>query len=192
MYTQIQKAVSSYIQLNTDEQAYFIDKLQLVKLKRKEFIVTAGQVCKYVYFVNKGCLCYFYLVESEEVTGLFFFENGWYTDYASFLTGKPSTQFVQALEPAELVSLSKADLNDLYTNVPKFEKLGHFLAENAFLGVRNRNEMLTQLSPEQRYLKLMAERPKVFERIAQHYIASYLGIRPQSLSRIRKRIASDG
>ena len=73
--------------------------------------------------------------------------------------------------------------------MPKFEKLGRQMAENAFLGVRQRNEMLENFSAEERYLKLIKERPKVIERIPQHYIASHLGIKPESLSRIRKKIA---
>jgi CRP/FNR family transcriptional regulator, anaerobic regulatory protein len=72
--------------------------------------------------------------------------------------------------------------------VPKFEKFGRIMAENAYLGIRNKNEMLVNQTAEERYLTLMKERPKVFERVPQHYIASYLGIQPPSLSRIRKRL----
>ncbi len=84
--------------------------------------------------------------------------------------------------------LSSKDLQQLYIDIPKFERFGRLMAENAFLGIRRRNEMLENQTAEERYLNLMKDRPKVFERIPQHYIASYLGIKPPSLSRIRKRI----
>ena len=130
-------------------------------------------------------------MDGEEITGQFFFENGWYTDYESFLLQKPSKQNIDALEPTELILLSKSDLFNLYITIPKFEKFGRIMAENAFMGLRNRTELLTQQSAEERYLKLVKERPKVIERVPQHYIASYLGIKPPSLSRIRKRIMSN-
>jgi len=79
-------------------------------------------------------------------------------------------------------------LLQLYNKIPKFERFGRHIAENALLGIKYRSEMLANQTAEERYLTLMKERPKVFERIPQHYIASYLGIKPPSLSRIRKRI----
>jgi CRP-like cAMP-binding protein len=145
-------------------------------------------VCKYTAFILKGCLRYFYNVEGQEHTGQFFFENSWYTDYESFLSEKPSKQNIEALEKTEILLLQKKDLEKLYETYPKFERFGRLMAENAYLGVRKKNENLVNLSPEDRYLKLVKERPKVIERVAQHYIASFLGIQPQSLSRIRKRI----
>ena len=92
------------------------------------------------------------------------------------------------LEKSQMLLLSAKDMQQLYLDIPKFERFGRIMAENAFLGVRKRSEMLENQTAEERYLSLMKERPKVFERIPQHYIASYLGIKPPSLSRIRKRI----
>jgi CRP/FNR family transcriptional regulator, anaerobic regulatory protein len=189
MYDQILKQLSQFISLDKSEQNYFVAKLKVKEYKKKELILQEGYVCKYVYFINSGCLRYYYNLEGEEKTAQFFFENGWYTDYASFLTGKPTQQNIETLEKTELLLISTDDLQQLYTDIPKFEKFGRLMAENAFLGVRNRNEMLMNQRAEERYLTLMKERPKVFERVPQHYIASYLGIKPPSLSRIRKRLA---
>ncbi len=131
---------------------------------------------------------YFYEVDGDEHTGQFFFENGWYTDYDSFLSGKPSHQNIEALEKTDLLLLDKKHLEALYDQNPRFERFGRLMAERAYLGVRKRTESLTNQSAEERYLQLVKDRPKVIERIPQHYIASYLGIQPQSLSRIRKQI----
>jgi CRP/FNR family transcriptional regulator, anaerobic regulatory protein len=190
MYDQILKQLSQFISLDKIEMDYFVRKLQVKECNRKELILQEGQVCKYVYFINRGCLRYYYNLEGDEKTAQFFFENGWYTDYASFLTGKPTRQNIETLEKTELILITADDLQQLYIDIPKFEKFGRIMAENAFLGVRNRNEMLINQTAEERYLNLMKERPKVFERIPQHYIASYLGIQPPSLSRIRKRLVN--
>jgi CRP/FNR family transcriptional regulator, anaerobic regulatory protein len=189
MYDQILKRLSQFISLDESEQNYFVAKLKVREYKKKELILREGQICKCVYFINSGCLRYYYNLEGEERTAQFFFENGWYTDYASFLTGKPTQQNIETLESTELLLISADDLQQLFIDIPKFEKFGRIMAENAFLGVRNRNEMLMNQTAEERYISLMKERPKVFERVPQHYIASYLGIKPPSLSRIRKRLA---
>ncbi len=188
MYEQIEKVLSDLIKLDTGEFDYFTSKLQIKSLKRKELILRQGQVCKHSYFINSGCLRYFYNVEGVEVTGQFFFENGWYADFGSYLSGKPSDQNIEALEKTELLMLSKVDMDKLFVEIPKFEKFGRLVAENAFLGMRQYTEMLTKQTPEEHYLNLIRDRPKVIERIPQHYIASYLGIKAPSLSRIRKRI----
>ncbi|NBB22012.1 cyclic nucleotide-binding domain-containing protein [Runella sp. CRIBMP] len=179
------------IGLTNEEFDIFLGCLQSQKLKRREVLIAEGDICRYAYFIKKGCLRYFHNVDGEEITGQFFFENGWYTDYESFLLQKPSKQNIDALEPTELILLPKSELLNLYITIPKFEKFGRIMAENAFLGLRNRTELLTQQSAEERYLRLMKERPKVIERVPQHYIASYLGIKPPSLSRIRKRIMNN-
>ena len=79
-------------------------------------------------------------------------------------------------------------MEKLYTEVPKFERFGRLMAEQAFIGLRKKTDNLTLLNAKERYLNLLKQRPKVIERIPQHYIASYLGIKPQSLSRIRKNL----
>ncbi len=189
MYEQILNRLSQFISLDKSEQEYFVSKLQVKKYKKKEMVLQEGQVCKYAYFINSGCLRYYYNVEGQENTAQFFFENGWYTDYESFLSDRPSRQNIETLEKSELLLLSAKNLQQLYIEIPKFERFGRLMAENAFLGIRQRSEMLENQTAEERYLTLMKERPKVFERIPQHYIASYLGIKPPSLSRIRKRIS---
>lgn len=188
MFDQILQHISRFISLDQREQDAFISRLQVKKYKKNELILQQGEVCNYAYFINKGCFRYYYLVEGKENTTQFFFENSWYTDFESFLSGKATKLNIQTIEKSELLLLTSSDLQSLYVEFPKFEKLGRQMAEKAFLGARNRSEMLQNQSPEERYLTLIKDRPKVFERVPQHYIASYLGIQPESLSRIRKRI----
>jgi len=188
MFDNILTNLNKYILLSEQEKSAFCGMLAKKSLKRREFLYQSGDICKSVAFINIGCLRYFYITEGEEQTGQFFFEKSWYTDYESFLSEKPTNQFIQALEPTELFILSRKNLYQLYENCPKFEKFGRLMAENAYLGSRNNNVSYLTLSPEERYLKLIKERPKLLERISLKYIASYLGIQPESLSRIRKRL----
>lgn len=192
MYDQILKRLAQFISLDKREQDVFISKILVRSYKKKELVLQEGEICRYAYFINTGCLRYYYNVDGQENTAQFFFENGWYTDYHSFLTGKPTLQNIETLEETELLLLSAKDLQQFYIDMPKFERFGRLMAENAFLGIRQRSEMLENMTAKERYLALMKERPKVFERIPQHYIASYLGIKPPSLSRIRKEIAAQG
>lgn len=191
MFDQILNRLAQFITLDKSEQDYFVTKLIVKECNKKELVLQEGQVCKYAYFINKGCLRYYYNIEGRENTAQFFFENGWYTDYDSFLTGKPTQQNIETLEKTQILLLSAKDLQQLFVEIPKFERFGRLMAEKAFLGIRQRNEMLENLTAEDRYLTLLKERPKLFERIPQHYIASYLGIKPPSLSRIRKRISDN-
>lgn len=188
MFESIKNSLQKYISLDESALEFFCSKLIVKPLKRKAYFFQEGQVCKSVAFINKGCLRYYYLTDGEEQTGQFFFEHAWYTDYESFLSEKPTQQFIQALEPTELYVLPKSSLYELYDINPKFEKFGRLMAENAYLGSRKNNVNYLTLSPEDRYLQLIEERPKVIERIALKYVASYLGIQPESLSRIRKRL----
>lgn len=187
----LENAISHFISLSDDEFELFYSQLTFRIVKRKEFLLNIGNVCKESFFIVNGLIRYYHLIDGEEVTGQFFFEGSWYSDYESFLLGTTSTQYIQALEKSEVAVLSKTVLQKLYIEIPKFEKFGRLMAENAFIGLRKRTEIYTHLTPEERYLKLIQQRPKVIERVPQHYIASYLGMKPQSLSRIRKRISKD-
>lgn len=187
-YADLHQQLQTLVALTDDDFAAFAAALRPLLLKKKELLLREGELCQHVAYVESGCLRYFYNVEGDEHTGQFFFERAWYTDYDSFLRNVPSTQNIQALEPCRLWQLPRNDLYRLYDERPVFERFGRLMAEHAFRGLRARNDALLNLSPEERYLRLLRERPKVIERVPQHYIASHLGLKPESLSRIRKRL----
>ncbi len=181
--------MAKYISLTKDEFQYYFDLLQFRIFERNEQLLMPGQVCKQAYFIQSGCFRYFTLVDGEEQTGQFFFEGSWYSDYESFLFEKPTNQTIEALEKTTVAILTKEALGKLYRKIPTFERFGRLMAENAFMGLRKYTESLTHISAEERYKQLIKNRPKVIQRVPQQYIASYLGIRPQSLSRIRKNLS---
>lgn len=189
MPNQILKNIKSIVKLNAEKEQAFINILQVKDLKKKELLLVEGQVCDTITFINKGVFRVFHIIEGVENTFQFFFSDSWYTDYESFLIGIPSRENFQALEECQVVQFKKQDLFKLYESHPVFERVGRVFAENAFLSVYNLYKMKTNEVPVERYLNLLKQRPEVVERIPQHYIASYLGITPESLSRIRGRIA---
>ncbi len=188
MTTQIIQSIKSLVPLNTEEEQAFLQILEIKRFNKKEFLLQEGKICDRVSFINTGCMRLFYTVEGVENTIQFFFGDSWFTDYASFLTGKPSIENMQALEQSEVVQFKKENLYKLFDKFPIFDRVGRVMAENAFLSLSRLNQMLTNEEPEQRYLNLLKQRPELVKQIPQHYIASYLGIKPESLSRIRKRI----
>ncbi len=190
MVTQILESIKSIVKLKEHEEQAFLEILQIKQFKKKEFLLKEGQICNKISFINRGCMRLFYNIEGIENTIQFFFADSWYTDYASFLTTQTSVENLQALEASEVVQINKTELYELYNIYPVFDRVGRIMAENAFLSLSQINKMLTNEEPKQRYLNLLKQRPELVEKIPQHYIASYLGIQPESLSRIRKRILS--
>ncbi|WP_395053300.1 Crp/Fnr family transcriptional regulator [Flavobacterium sp.] len=188
MPTQIINNIKSFVALSQNDEDAFLRIIELKKYTKKEFILEEGQVCDKIFFINSGSARDFFNIEGEEKIVEFFFENRWFTDYNSFLTGQPTIENLQAIEPCEVVHFKKSDLENLYKTNPVFEKVGRVMAENAFMNLMKLTSMRTNQDPEEHYLNLLKERPELFERIPQHYLASYLGLQPQSLSRIRKRI----
>ncbi|GAA4406561.1 Crp/Fnr family transcriptional regulator [Nibrella viscosa] len=189
MFDRLKSSLERLLPLTRDEFVYFVTLLTSRKLAKHEFFLRAGEVGREIAFINQGCLRYYYLKDGNEFNGQFFFEGSWIGDYQSFLTGRPSIQYFDALEDSALLVMQYHDLQKLYTELPKFERFGRVLAENVVIGSQRRTASLLFDTPEERYLKLIQERPKVVERIPLHHIASYLGIKPESLSRIRKRLA---
>ena len=184
----IRNNIQKFIQLTDDEFEYFHDLLKIQNYQEGQNLLDYGSICDRAFLILTGCIRYFNVVDGEEITGQFFFENTWYSDYESYLFNAPSQQTIQAIESTRVAILTKDALDHLYSKIPKFERFGRLIAENAFLGVKARNNSFLNQTPEERYQALLKERPKVISRIPQHYIASYLGIKPESLSRIRKRM----
>lgn len=161
--------------------------MQPQDLAKKELLLREGNVCRAAAYIETGALRYFYTVQGEERTGQFFFEGEWYADYDSFLDQSPSAQSIQALEPTRVWLLPRPALYRLYDERPVFERFGRLMAEQAYRGSKSRSAALLSQSPAERYAQLVRARPGVVQRVSQRLIASYLGVKPESLSRIRGR-----
>jgi len=161
-----------------------------VRLKRNQFFLKEGQVCKTLGFVESGLLVYYRLAENgQEIVADFAQENEWVCQYQSFINSVPSALFIKAVEPCVIHTITLDNLNRLYSAIPGFEKLAKQLIEAAFMQMVNRQLEFQHLRAEERYERMLLVYPSVAQRVPQYYIASFLGIAPPSLSRIRKNRA---
>ncbi len=160
------------------------------KLKKHQFFLQDGDVCRNLGFVTKGCLR-IYTTDSkgDEHVIQFAIEDWWVSDLNSFLSGKPSTWDIDALEPSELLLLEKNDREKLLAAVPKMERFFRLLQEANYIATHKRINESLSASAEERYLSFIKTYPALVRRIPQNQIASYLGITAQSLSRIRKELS---
>jgi CRP/FNR family transcriptional regulator, anaerobic regulatory protein len=116
-------------------------------------------------------------------------ENSMVTSYKSFITQQPAEIAFEALENTELILIPRAGVYDLYDKFKTFDKLGRIMAERSFVEIQNLRKQEFSLTPEEKYLRVLKEEPKLIDRVSQHYISSYLGMTPEHLSRIRKKIS---
>lgn len=154
-------------------------------------ILRAGEVAEFLFFINSGLLRYYYIdaETGDERTGQFFDEGSVVTDAASFLTGAPATQTVEAVEATTIFALPKTALLRAYDEDHAIERFGRKMVEGGFLGAQRRTANLLNLSPDERYRHFVENRPAIARRVPQYLLASFLGITPESLSRIRRRLA---
>lgn len=188
-FTRIRDYIGRFISLSESDLQLFFDCLEKKVIPKGGYLMEAGQVCDYVAYINKGHFRSSCVVKDQDQTYNFSFDGNFITDYSSFLTRQPSGESHQALEDAEVLTISYEKMQMVYRTTPSWEKFGRLIAEFIIIGIAQRNRSMLFLSPEEQYLSLMKTRPKVIANIPQHYIASYLGIQPESLSRIRKRLS---
>lgn len=190
MSDRLRQYLTRFIELTDLEWQALEEHLKIKTISKKDFLVRKGQKATEIGFLLSGSCRVFYEKDGEEWTTYFCFENSLVAAYLSCLTGQPSTLSIQALEDCEVLLFNYQTLTALYQQFPVYETFGRKLAEYLFIGLDIRLAEQLMLSPEERYLKFLGSpaKRKIIERIPQQYIASYLGITPVSLSRIRRRI----
>ncbi len=177
------------LQMEEPYRSQFASKLQTRFLAKDDYFLQVGEVAHYAGIVTTGILRTFHIDAKGHDTSFLFHWNGQpFTNYASMLTGEPSNLAVQALEDTEIQVMHKQELFALYETSMYWQRFGRQMAEASFIVAKKRIDDLLFYTPEERYLALLQENPDIFQKIQQKYIATYLGITPQSLSRIRKRI----
>lgn len=189
MFDNIKTYFNSISTLSEHDWSLLEAELSVCHIKKGTYLSQAGEILRVMHFINKGLVRKFYSVNGKEVSIIFFHENEFFCDYASFLTQTPSKENFDALEDCELVSISFLSLQYLYKTSPAFERIGRMIAEKLFIRLANRSTMLLALTPEERYMDMLVNQPFISQRVPQYMIASYIGITPEHLSRIRKKIA---
>jgi len=171
-----------------DDLAIIVEKFKPLNLKKGDCFIKEGGQCSEIAFIIKGSLVCEYNKDGLNVIDEFSMENEFISDYPNFLDNKPAEKNVKCLEDTSLLVINVNDLNALYQQKHSFERFGRLIAESLFKNWHNKSVSLMLDDAETRYKKLIKNRPSLYQRIPQYLIASYLGVTPESLSRIRKNI----
>jgi len=178
--------------LSEEEIAAIVETMTIKQYPKGTVLLKEGQVSKEVYFVLEGCIRQYYLVDGDEKTNNFFTEEQWVISMNSFSQNNPSNHYLECSIDSSLVVGNREKEEHLYKRFPKFETISRKVMEKVFAEQQEIMSSYTTDTAEQRYLKLLKSRPDLFQMIPQYQIASYVGVKPESLSRIRKRIALNG
>ncbi len=185
---EIRKFIDTISPMNDSDWAFFASKLQEVRLEKNTTISKIGKIENYLSFISKGIVRLYIPKEESDLTFGFVFDNEFVTAYDSFLTQSPSDYQIETLTETFLWKISIEDLQEVYNKTNNGNIIGRKMAEKMFLIKSKRELSLLNKTAEERYLDLFSSRPKLLQQIPLKYIASYIGITPQALSRIRKRI----
>jgi CRP-like cAMP-binding protein len=173
----------------TEKELSLLDKyFVLHTLKKKDFLLEGGKVCDFLGFIVKGSIRHFHIKEGVEKTCDISFENSWVTDFQSFTQNTSCIINLQAMEDTTVCIVRKENLYKLYSECNKYETFGRLMAEQVAQRATEIAMSLSSEKPEERFQKLLLKQPNLFQRVPQKYIANFLGISPESLSRIQKRI----
>lgn len=188
MHTDLKTFLLKYAEFSDAELEDITGKFKRKKVKKDEFVLTQGGVCKDLLFVQSGCLRLYYLKEDIDVSVWFSFEHSSAIEVYSFISETPSNYFIQAIEDSEIFSLSKVELNTLQQSQPKMNIMMKRFWEDVVLNLISRFTALQTDTAEKRYLDLLAK-PAYMKTIPLKYLASFIGVTPSSLSRIRKQMS---
>lgn len=178
--------------LNEEETRAIIECIPVKEYKKGHILLREGQISTESYFNIKGCVRMYYIMDGDERTTFFYTEDEAIASLNSYLNKVPANHYLECVEDCTLAVLSFEKEKELYQRFPKFESLCRMSMEEDF---GKQQEILAKYittSPEDRYLDLLKNRPELLQRVPQYHLASYLGVKPESLSRIRKRVSLKG
>ena len=177
--------ITNYHPLGVDAQHALHDCFEKITLSKNEYLLTEGQVCRHLYFLEKGALRGFYNLDGKEITHWFGFEKDFVTSFHSFITREPAVENIQLLEGSILWAISKETLTELFNSYHEIERLVRIAYEKYYIRLEERFVNAQFKTATERYENLLKNTPYILERVPLGYIASYLGISQETLSRIR-------
>lgn len=190
MYKSLINTINSIITLDEQEQLFITNTFKEKTARKNDYFLQEGQVCREVGFIVKGLIRYYSNNDGEDLIYDFGKEGNFVCNYESFLDHSPSKRNIQFIEDTTYLSISFTDLQLFYEQVKEGQKFGRIICEQIFVDAIQKITSLYTDQPEQRYQQFIQSFPDLQQRIPQYYIASFVGIKPQSLSRIRKRLTS--
>lgn len=186
LFNLILNNIAKHIALDRREQEHFLGLLSAKKLKKKQFLLQEGDVCRHSAFVVEGCLRG-YTVDGNGFEHILQFAppDWWIGDMYSLFTQKPGNLYIDALEDTEVLLLSKTDQEQLYLDIPKFERFFRIITENSLVANRQRLLDNLSLSAMERFVLFCRQYPTLIERLSQKQIAAYIGVTPEFLSKLK-------
>jgi len=188
MHSQILAHIKRYVQLNAEQEQLLCDNLQIITLKRRQYLLEPGKLCAGNYFVLNGCLRQ-YIVNDKlnEQIIQFGLESWWIADQESLLTQQPSTCYIQAIEQSQVLLLTEKNRIFLFEQIPALESYFRIMMQKSFVAAQRRIGFIFNMSDEERYRNFSKLYPGFMQRVPQYMLASYLGFTPQFLSRLRAK-----
>ena len=187
----LKQNIANHISLSEKEMEEFCSLFKENNIKKKNFLLREGEVCKFEGFVTKGLFRVYHIDQNGFEQILYFApENWWITDIDSFTNQKPSQLFIDALEDSEVFLISKKDKELAYTNLPIIEKLFRVMTQKTHVALQRRIIDNLSKTADQRYADFIEKYPNLFQRLTNLQIAAYLGISHEFLSKIRKKITN--
>lgn len=177
-----------WVDISESDETIILSAFEQISVRKKKELLAPNETCHYIYFITKGCLrSYFVDDKGTEHIYQLRMDNSWISDLESFFSQRPSKYYIEALEDSKLLRISNERLEQLYREVPKLERYFRILFQKAYINALERLNATMWESALERYNDMLKEHPDMFQRVPLVYIASYLGITPESLSRIRKK-----
>lgn len=187
-FQQFLRLIDYYAPLDNEEIEFLREEIPVRTYLKNEFLLQEGQVCRTIFFVLKGCVRLFYNVNGVDKTAFFYTEGRFICAGESYTFGTPARENLQAVEEVELMFFEKDLLDKLLRRSSKFEVMARIATEDELLAYQRMIASFVTKNAEERYVELIANQGDLFLRVPQQYIASYLGISPETLSRIKRRI----
>ncbi|GAA4321792.1 Crp/Fnr family transcriptional regulator [Flaviaesturariibacter amylovorans] len=192
MYELLFRHLDKYVTLTEEERALCVPFFEHRKFRKRQFLLQEGEVSRYEYFILKGCARIYEVDENgQEHILQFGIEEWWVGDMHSFFTGTPSRYSIDCIEDCDVLRMTAENHERLCAAVPKLERHFRKLIQWAYVASVQRIQSAMSKSAGERYLEFITKYPQIEQRVPNHYIASYLGITPQSLSRVRSRRLSE-
>lgn len=189
MTKSLEKHIREYVDISDEKLEKYCSAFTYRRIKKKEFLLMEGSICDFEGFVVNGCFKVFHTDRNAAEQILYFaIENWWISDIDSFINRIPSKLTIQALEDSEILLISKKDKEKLYLEMPEIERLMRLKFQSSIIALQRRIIDNLSKSSEERYIEFLKKYPQIAHRLTNIQIAAYLGVTPESLSRVRKKI----